>query len=276
MIDNPQPSFMYQLRIQGRVIWALILREMITRYGREGIGVLWFIAEPAMFVVGVMIIFSQLHSESSGLSVAEYLAVSYPTILLWRNGTNRVQKSLEINRALLHHKPIRPIDIIYSRIILEFITATAAFIFLFVIFIALGICQMPADLFAMVMGYFLILWFSFAFVMIMAALSELSEAIDRTSHIILYLMLPFSGVFVAAYMVPQPFRDYLLLFPLVSAVEYFHHGYYGSRMLTYYHLDYTIIVITVMTFVGFALTQVAIKRVQAAWKFQANVYAQIN
>ena len=255
---------MYQLRIQGRVIWALILREMITRYGREGIGVLWFIAEPAMFVVGVMLIFSQLHSENAGLSVAEYLAVSYPTILLWRNGTTRIQKSLDINRTLLHHKPIRPIDIIYSRIILEFATATAAFIFLFLIFIAVGICQMPADLLTMILGYLLIVWFSFAFVMIMAALSELSEAIERTSHIILYLMLPFSGVFVAAYMVPQQLRDYLLLFPLVNAVEYFHHGYYGSRMLTYYHIEYTVVVILAMTFVGFILTQVAIKRVQTS------------
>ena len=264
MIDKPSLSFMYQLRIQGRVIWALILREMITRYGREGIGVLWFIAEPAMFVVGVMLIFSQLHSENAGLSVAEYLAVSYPTILLWRNGTTRIQKSLDINRTLLHHKPIRPIDIIYSRIILEFATATAAFIFLFLIFIAVGICQMPADLLTMILGYLLIVWFSFAFVMIMAALSELSEAIERTSHIILYLMLPFSGVFVAAYMVPQQLRDYLLLFPLVNAVEYFHHGYYGSRMLTYYHIEYTVVVILAMTFVGFILTQVAIKRVQTS------------
>jgi capsular polysaccharide transport system permease protein len=264
MIDKSAPSFMHQLRIQGRVIWALILREMITRYGREGIGVLWFIAEPAMFIVGVMIIFSQFHSANAGLSVAEYLAVSYPTILLWRNGTNRIQKSLEINRALLHHKPIRPIDIIYSRIILEFSTAAAAFIVLFIIFVAVGICQMPADILTMVLGYLLVVWFSFAFVMIMAALSELSEAVDRISHIILYLMLPFSGVFVAAYMVPQQLRDYLLLFPLVNAVEYFHHGYYGSRMMTYYHLQYTVVVILAMTFIGLVLTQVAIKRVQAS------------
>jgi capsular polysaccharide transport system permease protein len=217
-----------------------------------------------MFIVGVMLIFSQLHSTNAGLSVAEFLAVSYPTILLWRNGTNRVQKSLEINRALLHHKPIRPIDIVYSRIILEFATATAAFLVLFVIFVAVGICEMPADILTMVLGYLLVVWFSFAFVMIMAALSELSEAVERTSHIILYLMLPFSGVFVAAYMVPQHLREYLLLFPLVNAVEYFHHGYYGSRMMTYYHLQYTVVVILIMTFIGMVLTQVAIKRVQAS------------
>jgi capsular polysaccharide transport system permease protein len=123
---------------------------------------------------------------------------------------------------------------------------------------------MPADILTMVLGYLLVVWFSFAFVMIMAALSELSEAVDRISHIILYLMLPFSGVFIAAYMVPQQIREYLLLFPLVDAVEYFHHGYYGSRMLTYYHIEYTVVVTLAMTLVGLILTQVAIRRVQAS------------
>jgi len=31
-------TFWDQLRIQGRVIWALTMREAITRFGREGLG----------------------------------------------------------------------------------------------------------------------------------------------------------------------------------------------------------------------------------------------
>ena len=52
-------TFREQLRIQGRVIWALTMREVITRFGREGLGAFWLIAEPSMFIVGVMVIFSQ-------------------------------------------------------------------------------------------------------------------------------------------------------------------------------------------------------------------------
>lgn len=262
MIAKDQMTFFDQFRIQKRVIWALILREMITRYGREGLGILWIIAEPAMFIVGVMTIFSQLHSGEAGHSVAEYLAVSYPTLLLWRNGTGRVTKAVEINKALLHHRPVRPIDIIYSRIILEFASSIAAFLSLYLIFVILGICQWPDDLFTMLMGGFMVIWFSFSFVLIMAALAELSDAIERVSHIILYLMLPFSGVFLAAHLVPQPYRDYLLLFPLVDCVEWFHAGYYGQRMETYYFPAYTVIANLVVTLFAFALTNIAIKRVQ--------------
>lgn len=254
-------TFSDQFRIQCRVIWALTMREVITRFGREGLGSIWLFVEPAMFIVGVMSIFS--HIETMGnYSVAEYLAVSYPTLLFWRNGTNRVIKSIEINRALLHHEPIRPIDIIYARIILEFSSAAFSFFVLYLIFVALRICHWPSDPLAMALGYLLIIWFSFAFVLTMAGLSEMSETIERLSHIILYLMLPFCGVFVPLFTVPQPYREPLLLFPLIDAVEYFHYGYYGSAIPTYFHLPYTIFSLGAFTVFAMALTKIAIRRAQ--------------
>ena len=264
MRASTQPTFWQQLRQQGRMIWALTLRETVTRFGREGLGMLWFIAEPAMFVVGVMIIFSIIEPNVGGVTPAEYLAVSYPTLLFWRNGTGRVTKAIEGNRSLLHHQPIRPMDIIYARILLEFGSSVGVFLVLYPIFVAVGICEWPANAFEMVIGYLLIIWFSFGFVLTMAGLAELSETIEKTSHIILYLMLPFSGVFLSAFLVPEPYRTYLLYFPLVDCVEYFHHGYFGSRMLTYYHLDYTLAVNLALTLFGLAISGVAIKRVQTA------------
>lgn len=250
-----------QAKLQGRVIWALTMREVITRFGREGLGAIWMMAEPAMFITGVMLIFS--HTETSATySVAEYLAVSYPTLLFWRNGTGRVTKALEINKALLHHQPIRPIDIIYSRIVLEFSGAAGSAFVLYLIFVQLGICHWPSDVLTMAIGYLLIIWFSFAFVLIMAALAELSETIERISHIILYLMLPFSGVFLPLLAVPEQYRELMLYFPLVDAVEYFHSGYYGARMDTYYHLRYTLFAILAMNLFAYALTTISIRRVQ--------------
>lgn len=254
-------SFWAQLRIQRRVIWALTMREVITRFGREGLGSIWLFAEPAMFIVGVMVLFSHIESYST-YSVAEYLAVSYPTLLLWRNTTGRVAKCLEINRALLHHQPIRPLDIIYSRILLEFSSAAAAFLSLYLIFVALGICHWPADVLTMALGYLLIVWFSFAFVLIMTALSDLSETMERLSHIILYLMLPFTGVFLPVFAAPPEFRTALLYFPLVDAVEYFHSGYYGARMPTYYDMPYTLSAILTMTFAAYVMISISIRRVQ--------------
>lgn len=261
MSARPKESLWRQFAIQRRVIWALVMRESITMYGREGLGALWLIAEPIMFIVGVMFIFSLLnHGYPNGVTEAEYLAVSYPTLMFWRNGTGRVVKAIDINRSLLHHQNIRPIDIIYARIILTFASGAAAFMTLYPIITFLGITHLPAHWFAFAMGYLLVIWFSFAFVMIMAALAELSEAVERTSHIIIYLMLPVSGVFFPAYVVPQPYRDWLLLFPLVDCVEYFHYGYFGSQLPTYHHLPYTLFMLLAMTLFAYGLTEIAIRR----------------
>ncbi|VWC84197.1 putative capsular polysaccharide export protein ABC transporter membrane protein [Burkholderia lata] len=259
--DYRPPTFWEQSRIQIRVIWALVMREMITRFGREGLGVLWMMAEPAMFVVGVMIIFSHTESKAK-YSVAEYLAVSYPTLLFWRNTASRVIKAIEYNRSLLHHKPIRPIDILYSRIILEFAGATASFLLLYTVLVVIGICQLPADPLSMILGYFLVVWFSFNFVMTMAALSEMSEAVERVSHVILYLMIPFSGVFIPTYVLPPRIAELLTYFPLVDAVEYFHYGYYGDRMPTLYYLGYTVTVLLFFTLFALSIAHIAIRRVQ--------------
>jgi capsular polysaccharide transport system permease protein len=253
-----------QWQIQRRVVWALILRETVTRFGREGLGILWIIAEPALFVVGVMLLWSIFDKGyTNGISAAEFLAVSYPTLLFWRNGTGRVVKGIEVNRSLLHHRPVRPLDIIYARIILEFTSSAAVFFFLLPIFIFIGVCHWPADLFVMAVGYLMVIWFSFAFVMIMAALAELSETVERISHIILYFMLPISGAFIPTYVLPEPYRDDLLYFPLVDCVEIFRHGYFGSRMLTYYHVGYTVFTLLAATLFAYCLTLVSISKLRS-------------
>jgi capsular polysaccharide transport system permease protein len=155
-------------------------------------------------------------------------------------------------------------DIIYARILLEFASAIAVFLFLFPIFVVVGICRIPNNVFIMATGYLLVIWFSFGFVLIMAGLAELSETIEKTSHIILYLMLPFSGVFIPTFLVPEPYRSYLLYFPLIDAVDYFHHGYFGPDVPSYYHIFYTVVALMGMTLFGLALSGLAIGKVRAA------------
>ena len=58
-------SFRGSLRIQQRVIWALLMREIITRYGRHNIGFMWMFVEPMLFTLGIAALwsFSGLHGD---------------------------------------------------------------------------------------------------------------------------------------------------------------------------------------------------------------------
>ena len=49
----PVSSLGQSFLIQVRVIAALMLREVLTRYGRHNVGFLWLILEPMLFTIGI-------------------------------------------------------------------------------------------------------------------------------------------------------------------------------------------------------------------------------
>ena len=53
--DTPFPR---SLDIQLRVLGALLMREIITRYGRDNLGFLWLFVEPMIFTLGITALWS--------------------------------------------------------------------------------------------------------------------------------------------------------------------------------------------------------------------------
>src|SRR5574343_1277389 len=101
-MDKPMPRS--SLEVQTKVIGALLLREVITRYGRHGLGVLWQFMEPMMFTLGVSALWylADLHVYSS-LPIIAFAITGYSSVLLWRNATNRCSNAIEINLGLMYH-----------------------------------------------------------------------------------------------------------------------------------------------------------------------------
>src|SRR5208282_2917688 len=58
MAATTELSFFQSLAIQFRVLHALMMRELITRYGRDNLGVLWLVGEPMIFTLGVTTLWS--------------------------------------------------------------------------------------------------------------------------------------------------------------------------------------------------------------------------
>src|SRR6476619_6676710 len=98
--------------IQRRVIWALLLREILTRYGRHNIGFLWLFVEPMLFTLGVTGLWTitGLH-RASDLPITAFALTGYSTVLLWRNMPNRCVGAVSPNSALMYHRNVRVIDI---------------------------------------------------------------------------------------------------------------------------------------------------------------------
>ncbi|WP_257538998.1 ABC transporter permease [Sphingobium sp. CFD-1] len=237
-----RPALSRSFAIQCRVIWALFLRETLTRYGRHNIGVLWLFAEPMTFTLGITAIWTITKlSHSSQIPIVAFAVTGYSTVLVWRNMPNRLDKSVEMHLGLMHHRNVRPIDIYIARLMLEIGGVTTSFVVLSLGFSAMGWMALPEDVLKVIWGWVLMVWFGSALAIIVGAISEHSELFERFWHPFTYIMIGFSGLGFIVDAMPHAAQEYLLLVPMVNCAEIIRDGYFGSLFKAHYDVGYVLI-----------------------------------
>jgi len=245
------PSLAESWRIQRRVIWALMLRETLTRYGRHNIGFLWLFVEPMMFTIGVTALWSAFKSvHGSDLPIVAFALTGYSSVLLWRNMPARCVGALEPNSSLLYHRNVRPIDIYLARILLEATGATISFVVLVLLFVSIGWLELPEDVISVTGAWFLLGWFGAALALLLGGLSETSETVEKLWHPASYLLFPLSGAAFLVDALPVTAQKYVLLLPMVHGVELLREGFFGSQINAHYDIAYAVVFNAVLTFLG--------------------------
>ena len=258
-------EFFNSLKIQLRVIYALLMREIITRYGRHNIGFLWLFVEPMIFTLGVAALWNATKSVHGGsISIIPFAIIGYSTVLCWRNAASRVGHAIEANKGLLFHRNVKVVDVFLSRAILEVVGATCSFLMLFFIFLCLGLMDMPNDFLYMAYGWGLLIWFTIALAFIIGSLFEMSEVVDRLWHALTYLLFPLSGAAFFVYWIPVNLRQYLLYLPMVHITEMIRHGYYGGITPTFENITYVLWCNLCLSFVGLVLVRYISNHVESS------------
>ncbi|MBF5090883.1 ABC transporter permease [Novosphingobium sp. NBM11] len=257
MNSLPTSSLANSAAIQGRVIYALLMREILTRYGRHNIGFLWLFVEPMIFTTGVTILWTLSKAvHGSTLPIVAFALTGYSSVLLWRNMPSRCIGSVEPNLALMYHRNVRVIDIFLARLLLEAGGATISFVTLSIFYIYIGWLDPPIDVLAVIRGWLMIAWFGASLAMLLGALAEKTELVERLWHPVSYIAFPLSG---AAFMVdalPQAAQKYILYVPMVNGVEMVREGYFGNAIKVHYDFPYMMACCLVLTLL--ALSQIAV------------------
>lgn len=251
-----KPTLKASSRIQRRVIGALLVREMLTRYGRHNIGFLWLFVEPMLFTLGVTALWTATKSaHGSDLPIVAFALTGYSSVLLWRNMPGRCIGALWANLSLLYHRNIKVMDIYVARLLLEFGGATISFTTLAIVFITIGWLEPPEDFLKVAGGWLLLTWFGAALAIALGALSHHNELVDKLWHPFSYLLFPLSG---AAFMVSAlpPFAQEIVLYiPMVHGVELVREGFFGSRANAIYSVGYLTSVSLVLSVVALMLVR---------------------
>lgn len=256
MTNSSKTSFFYSFKIQTRILKALILREIITRYGRNNIGFLWLFFEPMSFtlLISMMWFFFRINSFSN-LNIIAFVLTGYPMVMMWRNASSRARKAVNANLALLYHRNIRILDLVFARIFLEMMGATAAQVFVILLFIFLGLIDIPNDAFNMLCAWGLMCWFSVGLGLIVFVLSTKYEVFNKIWLPLSFLFMPISGAFFWIDTFPQNIQRLLLFIPPIHGTEMFRHGYFGPSVTTHYDVNYLILCDIILFFMGLVMVK---------------------
>ena len=249
------PTILRSARLQVRVVGALLLRELHTRFGRENIGFLWLVAEPGLFCLGVTLMWGAIKpAHEHGVPVVAFVITGYVPLTMWRHCVFRAVKAFEANGSLLFHRQVTPLDIILARVVLEVYGTIIAGLLVSIAAMLLGFMDPPADIGLVYLGTLYHVAFCLACALLFASLSERSEMLEKFVSVFTYLAIPFSGAFAMVDWLPQSFHPILYWSPSVHSVEMIRAGQFGSKVHAHYDLAFMTWINAALLLIGLSLT----------------------
>jgi capsular polysaccharide transport system permease protein len=250
-------------KVQLRIISALMVREAMTRFGHENLGFFWIMGEPLVLTVGVMILWSVTGvGHGHGIPVLAFALTGYTLLTLWRHIVFRSVHAMRANIGMLFHRNVRFLDILVARAILETLGGLAAFFIAYLPLNLLGYIDDIYDPLTFISAWFLMAWWAFAFGLVLAGLSEISEAIEKFIGPIMYLSLPATGSFYMVSWLPPSAQKLAEYSPLVTVFEMFRSGLFGPKLETHWDAGYIVLCCLIVTAFGLPIVKKAQEHVR--------------
>ncbi|MEJ8406364.1 ABC transporter permease [Brevundimonas vesicularis] len=246
----------------SRILGALMMRETITRFGREGLGFAWLIGEPLLFCLGVLVMWSIIKpAYEHGVRLGPFVMTGYMCLLLLRHQISYSQNAIQGNIGLLFHRQIKVLHVFLARNILEFMGASAAFVIVYVVLAALGQVTWPHNILLVYAGWTTLALVSSGLAMTLAALALRWEVMERLVPLLTYALIPLSGAFFMVDWLPHRFQEMYLLIPIPHGIEMVRAGVFGEFVKTHYHVGYALTWACILNFLALILLADARDRV---------------
>jgi len=220
---------------QRRVLFALMLRNIRTKFFGNGLGYLVAIAWPLTHILVLVIIFSVAgRAAPVGDSVALFIATGVVPFQTFNYLARFMMISVARNRPLLVLPEVKVLDMLFSSALLEVLSAfSVVIVFLMIAWFA-GIDAWPRDIpqacYALGACIVLGLGFGIANGVIVLAFPPWMTGYALVT-IILWMT---SGVYFVPDAMPGPIREALAYSPLVQVIEWMRSAYfegYGGLIL---------------------------------------------
>lgn len=144
------------VRVMFATITALLLRELQTRFGQYRLGYLWVFLEPLLSIGIMLIIFGAIrHQVAPGIDFVVFLVNGIIPFFMFRTGVMQAMSAVRSNKGLFSYKPVKPIDAVLARNILELILKFIAYIGFSAVLLWFGF-HISFDYIPQLLGYWVI------------------------------------------------------------------------------------------------------------------------
>ncbi len=210
-----------------RIVFALMMREMNTTYGRSALGYVWAILEPVAAIALLSIAFSiAFRSPALGVSFPLFYATGYLPFMFYSETTGNLGSAIQFNRQLLFYPRVTFMDALVARFALKVLTHALVFCIvisgIFLLEDTRAVIRVEYILSSLAMAAA----FAFGIGVLNCFLFEFFPFWQRVWSIINRPMFIISTIFFTVESLADPFRTILLYNPLVHIVSEMRRGFY--------------------------------------------------
>ena len=235
----PTPSVSPALTVQGRVIYALLMREVHTLYGNTRLGYLWAIIQTA-FNIAVFWGFREVLGAHAphGMGIAVFLLCGFIPWYMFSDAISRCMKAVSANQALLTFPQVTELDLMIARLIVVWGTQLVCAIAILSLAASLG---QPMELrhpVTLAATLFFAPLLGLGMGLVFASLARLWPTLERLVPILMRFLFFASGVFFQVSELPARFSAPLLLNPVAQLIEWQRYGFSASSAAPLYNTGY--------------------------------------
>ncbi|CAM4233064.1 ABC transporter permease [Bordetella muralis] len=259
---TPRTSF----QITRAVIFALVLREMRTRFGQRRMGAFWMLAEPIIQLIVMVVVMGIIRGRgpTQGIPFPVFLLTGVAPFVMFRGIAMLIMEGLSANRGLFAYKQVTPMDTFVARTIMQCCIASISYMFVLAAFAWYGYdvsIHRPLEW----LGLLLIgIALSFGMGMVLAVIADAIPEI-RTFVRFFFMVLYFSsGAIFPVSRFPSYILPYLAWNPFLHMTELIRQAVFPFyQALELVSLPYVLICMALLLCVGLGLFRIRRSRMLA-------------
>jgi len=217
--------------IQRNVISALIYRELKTRVSEVRFGVLGVFIEPLGVMAVFLLIFSLIRGNTGPLDISLFLAAGIVLFTVFNEVAIRALNAMRANEALFFYRPVKPVDSVIARALVESALYAIVYIVILAFVFAFHEKWMLASVPLFVVSYVSLALTAFGLGLLLMVAGHRYSGLSQFVPLAMRPLWFISGVFFSVVSLPQWMRPWVTWNPILQAIELSRHAFSEDYLL---------------------------------------------